>query len=170
MFVEDFYFSPNTIIYDTVAYKLITKRFTCFSHSHVLSKMICFFFGCLCIHQYTTDIFYVILTQTDTSASDRTPTVVLDIESLAQPSDRSSGSPKMTVSSSLFVVNFETTPSHMRCTNLLVDLASFIMLFFNLHYFFNIPCREHSQENGLIEQRDFLILTRKTQMNPQRNF
>lgn len=34
--------------------------------------------------------------QTDTSSSDRTPTVVLDIESLAQPSDRSSGSPKMT--------------------------------------------------------------------------
>ncbi|KAM0960975.1 hypothetical protein ACFX13_020730 [Malus domestica] len=34
--------------------------------------------------------------QTDTAASDRTHTVVLDIESLTQPSDRSSGSPKMT--------------------------------------------------------------------------
>ncbi|TQD99795.1 hypothetical protein C1H46_014533 [Malus baccata] len=34
--------------------------------------------------------------QTDTTASDRTHTVVLDIESLTQLSDRSSGSPKMT--------------------------------------------------------------------------
>lgn len=61
MFVEDFYFSPNTRIYGAVAYRLITNHFTFFSHSHVLSKMMCFFFRvCLCIHQYTTDIFYVI--------------------------------------------------------------------------------------------------------------
>lgn len=38
----------------------------------------------------------VISGMTDTTASDKTPSVVLDIESLAQCSDRGSGSPKVT--------------------------------------------------------------------------
>lgn len=53
----------------------------------------------------------------DTSGSDhRTPSVVLDIESLAQSSDFCSGSPKMTVSSFLFIVNLGSS-SHKMYTN-----------------------------------------------------
>lgn len=68
------------------------------------------FFMCLCIHQYTDIFFFSCIIQYiqngDTSSSDhRTPSVVLDIESLAQSSDFCSGSPKMTVSSFLFIVN-----------------------------------------------------------------
>ena len=43
---------------------------------------------------------YIWLTlQTDITATNKTVTIVLDIESLAQSSDRGSGSPKVTVSS-----------------------------------------------------------------------
>lgn len=75
-----------------------------------LNVIICFLIMCLFIH-HCTDIIHLIQ-QTDTTASDRMHMVVLDIESLGQASDRSSGSPKMTVSSSLVVVNVMIFESH----------------------------------------------------------
>lgn len=69
-----------------------------------INILMIFFFPCIIQH----------IQNGDSSGSDhRTPSVVLDIESLAQSSDFCSGSPKMTVSSILFIVNLGSSSQKM---------------------------------------------------------
>lgn len=105
---------------NTVIYILIMSSGQCIDQTKLLNEKICFL-CVLCIHQYTDDFFFPCIIQHiqngDTSGSDhRTLSVVLDIESLAQSSDFCSGSPKMTVSSFLFIVNLGSS-SHKMHTN-----------------------------------------------------
>jgi hypothetical protein len=91
---------------------------------------------------------------------DKAAAVVLDIASLAQPLDRSSGSPKMTVSSMPFfnskIFHFISVVFHAYMTNYLL--------------FSWLAFREHYLGNGLTEQNGGLVLKTKTLMNQQRNF